>query len=92
MLELGAQWTWRPYRNATTFPEPDGLVAGLQYGLKSTDRRERELRTDVALIRPLGDLLTLETRWTYERNRSTAAVFDTSRHVLGAYLTASFGG
>ena len=90
-LEVSARLTWRPYRNPTTFPEPDGLVAGQQYALRGTDRRERELRTDVALVRPLNETLTVETRWTYERNRSTASVFDTRRHVLGAYLTASFG-
>jgi hypothetical protein len=92
VLELDGAWAWRPYRHPTTFPDPGGLVAGRQYGLRGSDRREEELRTVVGLERPLGEHVRVSTRWSYTRNRSTADVFDYRRHVIGAYLTVALGG
>jgi len=65
--------------------------AARQYALRSTSRREEELRTNVVLERRLTDLVLLSARWSYTNNRSTADVFDYDRHVIGAYLTVGFG-
>ena len=99
-LPLPASWTlaldvflaWRPYRHPSTFPDPDALVAGRAYALDDEDRRERELRSSVAVERALGEAVRVGAAWRYTRNRSTAEVFDYERHVVGAYLTVGFGG
>jgi len=91
-LDATARWTYRPYRNPTTFPDPDGLFFNREYGLSGTSRREEELRTDLVLERRLSDLILLSARWSYTNNRSTADVFDYDRHAIGAYLTFGFGG
>ena len=69
----------------------DMLVAGRQYGLSASQRREQELRTEVSLLRPITDRVVLEARWTWNRNRSTASVFDYTRNIVGAYVTFGFG-
>jgi hypothetical protein len=75
VLLAGARYAYRHYRHPTTFTVP------------SRERREHEVRTDVSLRRPLWRQLSLELRWRYQRNRSTAAVFDYARHVAGMYAS-----
>ncbi len=90
-LELTGRYTRRDYRHPTTFPEPDEVFAGVQYGLRSTDRRERDLRTQLVLGRPLGRRFRVEARVSRERVRSTAGVFDYRRHQVGGYLIVALG-
>jgi len=72
-----ARYAYRPYRHATSYEQPEF----------THDRTEHEWRTDLALARPLWRQLSIETRWRYQRNRSTAEVFDYSRHVVGLYVS-----
>ena len=90
-LELSGRFARRSFRNPTTFPEPDEVFAGLQYGLRSRDRREQDLRTQLVLGRPLGKRLRFEARWVHERARSSADVFDYRRDILGGYLLLALG-
>ena len=48
-LELSGIVARRHYRNPTTFPQPDEVFAGVQYGLDCCDRRETSLRTRLVL-------------------------------------------
>jgi hypothetical protein len=88
-LRLGASWADQPFRHPSTFPDPDGLVAGREYALSGRRRHDAFLETEVALARPLTRHLTLSASWRFQRNRSNVEVFDYRRHVLGAYVTAS---
>ncbi|MAE94912.1 MAG: hypothetical protein CL910_09660 [Deltaproteobacteria bacterium] len=90
-LELSGRYARRSFRHPTTFPEPDEIFAGVEYGLRSSDRRERDLRTRVVLGRPLGRRLRVEARWIHERVRSTAQVFDYRRDFFGGYLILALG-
>ena len=74
ILAGSARYAYRPYRHDTTFESPP------------RKRTEHEWRTELALRRALWRQLGLETRWRYQRNRSTADVFDYSRHVVGLYM------
>jgi tetratricopeptide (TPR) repeat protein len=74
-LAGAARYAYRPYRHDTTFEVP------------ARRRTEHEWRTELALRRLVWRQLGLETRWRYQRNRSTADVFDFSRHVLGLYAS-----
>jgi tetratricopeptide (TPR) repeat protein len=75
VLAGGARYAYRPYRYDTTFESPP------------EQRTEHEWRTELALRRSLWRQLGVETRWRYQRNRSTADVFDFSRHVVGLYMS-----
>jgi tetratricopeptide (TPR) repeat protein len=75
-LSGSARYAYRPYRHASTYTDP-----------LFEERREHEWRTDLALERGLWRRLSLEARWRYQRNRSTAQVFDYSRHVVGLYVS-----
>ncbi len=87
-----ARFAYRPFRHPTTFPDPDALVAGEPYPLASTKRRERDWRTELSLRKALGPQIGVEARWRYQRNHSTAKVFDFERHIFGLYATWSLGG
>ena len=88
-LRLSASWADQPFRHPSTFPDPDGLVAGQEYALSRSRRDDSVLQTELALARPLTRHLTLSASWRYQRNRSNVEVFAYRRHVLGVYLTVS---
>lgn len=90
-LAASGHHAWRDYRHPTTFPDPAGVFAGVQYGLSRSDRSERELRTQLVLGRNLTPNLRLEGRWQHERIRSTADLFDYRRDIFGGYLVLAFG-
>jgi tetratricopeptide (TPR) repeat protein len=71
----GFRYAYRHYRHPTTFETPP------------RERREHDWRTELSLARPIWGPLSLEARWRYQRNHSTAAVFDYSRHIGGLYLS-----
>ena len=75
VLGAGLRYAYRRYRHPTTFETP------------ARERREHDWRTELALRRPVWRQLQLETRWRYQRNRSSADVFDYRRHVAGLYAT-----
>ena len=97
-LEAAAAHLYRSFRHPTTFPEPDGfptathpLQNGVQYSLRGTPRTENETRVEVTLGRTFESMTRFQLRWSYQRNRSSAAVFDFDRHQIGAYVTVGFG-
>jgi tetratricopeptide (TPR) repeat protein len=88
-LRLAASWVYQPFRHPSTFPDPDGLVAGREYALSGSRRHDKFLDTELALARPITRHLTLSVSWRYQRSQSNVEVFDYRRQVLGAYVTAS---
>ena len=86
LLSAEGAWGWQRFRHPSTFPDPADLVGGLEYPLSSSDRRQRLLRAEVTLEKPLTRHATLLLRYRYTRERSNVAVFDYRREVLGAYL------
>ena len=87
----------RSFRHPTTFPDPIDRLAvthlqnGVGYSLRGTDRTENEIRTEVSMGRSLTERVGLELHWRYQRNRSSADVFDFERHRIGATLSVGFG-
>ncbi len=96
-LEASGAFLHRSFRHPTTFPEPNRplpatqLMNGVTYSLRGTPRTENETRAEVILGRSYQERVRFELRWAYQRNRSTAGVFDFDRHQFGAYLTVGFG-
>jgi hypothetical protein len=76
-LGAGVWYAYRSYRHPTTYP-PEG-----------SDREEHDWSTELSLRRPVWREISLETRWRYERNRSSVDVFDYTRHVVGLYASWS---
>lgn len=86
-LETRVGYTYRPYRHASSYPDPRSLVAGTAYSLEGTSRRDRVWRFGVELARPLSDRLSVALRYQYDHHDSNVTVFDYDRGWLGAYLT-----
>jgi len=90
VLDLLGRYTYKPYRNHSTFPDPEDLFLNRQYGLANHVRRDKVYEFEVQLERRLTDRLSAALRYSYLRNRSNVAVFDYRREVIGAYLTFKF--
>ncbi len=90
-FEILGSYIYKPYRNASSFPDPNDLVFNRQYPLAGRDRSDDVWFMDVTLERPISDSVTLGARYLWLDNRSNVAVFDYDRQILGAYVTFSFG-
>jgi hypothetical protein len=86
-LDVVAGFTLRPYRHASTFPDPSDLLDGEQYGLPNTRKREKTTLVGVGLARRFGEYLTLAAYWRYLDNESTADVFDYDQQVVGVNVS-----
>ncbi len=89
-LDFQASFTYRPYRNPSTFPDPDDLFFQRQYPLANVKRRERLWQFDVIVERPITRWLTGSVRYGFYNNNSNRDVYDYDRHVVGTYLTVRF--
>lgn len=87
MLDLGASYTYRPYDDPSTYPDPTGLVANRQYALDHDERSDDIWRFDVGVERAVTKTVIASLRYSFVNNRSNVRVFDYDRTVLGAYLT-----
>jgi len=90
VLDLQGSFTYRPYDHPSTYPDPGDLVNGVEYGLRSGDKRERVWQASAIVERPITDWLIASLRYEYTRNDSNVQVFDYDRHVVGGYLTISY--
>jgi len=75
LVAAGVRYAYRHYRNPTTYAAP------------GTARIEHDWGTELSIWRPIWRQLGLEARWRYQRNHSTADVFDYSRHIAGLYAS-----
>lgn len=84
-----AGYTYRPYRHASTYPDPDdaNIANRQQYGLSGNDRIDHVVEVEVELERRLTDSLSASIRYAYLWNSSNVAVYDYDQNVVGAYLT-----
>jgi hypothetical protein len=90
VLDLQGSFVWRPYDDPSTYPDPNDLRNGVQYGLDDDDKEERIWQFDAIVERPVTEWLIASVRYAYTRNDSNVEVFDYDRHIVGAYLTAWF--
>jgi tetratricopeptide (TPR) repeat protein len=92
VLDVLASYSYRPYRHASSFPDPDDVVAnGTQYRLSGTRRRENVLGVSLILARYLTEWLVGSIRYSYLDNDSNTDVYDYDRNIVGVYLTLRFG-
>lgn len=89
-FDASTLFAYKPYRNATTFPDPSDLALA-SYPLSGERRRERQWQVSTSLSRPLGEQVLVAARWRYIDNDSNADVFDYDQHVLGVYVTLGLG-
>jgi tetratricopeptide (TPR) repeat protein len=89
-LDVVAGFTLRPYRRSTTFPDPNDLVDGEEYGLPNTRKREKTTRVEVGLARTFGEHVLVSAYGRYLDNESTAKVFDYDQYALGMSVTLTF--
>jgi len=91
VLATEVRFTYRAYRHPTTYPNNRDLVGGVEYALKSTNRRETEWNVSATLGRNLTKNLSISATWRYDDNDSTSQTYTFDRHVVGLQVSAQFG-
>ncbi len=90
LLDLYVGFKYRPFEHPSTFPDRTP-TNGVEYGLKPTNKREREWNVGASLERAIWKQLSLVLSWRYDDNDSTARVFDYDRHVVGLRVKGRLG-
>jgi len=90
-LDLNGDFTHRPFRHPSTFPNLPAPQQDIEYGLGTQDRLENYYEAGVRLERPIARHVSAAVAWRYERNRSNVDVFDYHREVIGVYLSVALG-
>lgn len=93
-LDAGGSFDYKPYRNASSFPDPAAASAsapGAPYVLSTRSRRDRIWEANARVARPVTDAVSVAARWRYTDHDSNTDVFDFDRHVLGVYVTVGLG-
>ena len=89
-LSIGGGYAYRPYRNPSTFVDPEAQRFGIEYRLPSEKRRESIWWYRVGLDRPFGSRVRLGVAYQYSHRNSNTSVFDYNRQILGVYATYAF--
>lgn len=105
VLDVTGSYAYRPYRNRSSFPDPEDVVRvsllpravapnrqelGRTYRLSGLDRTDDVWWIDVELERRITAWLTGSIRYTWIDNHSNRDVFRYKREIVGAYLTIRF--
>ena len=88
-LRTLVSYTLRPYRNNSSFPDPQDVFFNLEYPLQNENRRDDAWYVAVELEKKLTDQFSAEIAYRYIKNHSNVAVFDYDRKILGFYVTYS---
>jgi tetratricopeptide (TPR) repeat protein len=86
-LDTWGSFTYQPYRNPSTFPDPNTLVAGRPYTLSGEKRSDDIVQFQVSLERPITDWLLASVRYTWIQDTSNVNVYDYDRQIIGGFLT-----
>ncbi len=92
LLRLQAFYTYRPYDNASTFPDPADLLFNRQYPLQERRRRDESWDLLVELEKRWTGRLSTSIRYGYTDQDSNVTLFAFDREILGIYVTYRFGG
>jgi tetratricopeptide (TPR) repeat protein len=91
LLRIDASYAYRPYRHASSVPEPFALFLAREYPTRSYRRRDQVARVEVALERPITDRARIGVLYSYLDNDSNYGLFEYDRQIVGTYLTIGFG-
>jgi tetratricopeptide (TPR) repeat protein len=84
-------YTYKPYRHASTFPDPGSLFLNREYFLQNERRHDDVWAFQVELEKFWTDRFSTSVAYTYIKNHSNVAVFDYDREITGIYVTWRFG-
>jgi tetratricopeptide (TPR) repeat protein len=91
LLRLDATYAYRPYRHASSVPEPYALFLNREYPTRSFHRRDQVARVEVGLERPITDRARIGILYSFLDNDSNYGLFEYDRQIVGTYVTIGFG-
>ena len=90
-LRLDAAYAYRPYRHASSVPEPYELFLNREYPTRSYRRRDQVARVEIGLERAITDRARIGILYSYLDNDSNYELFGYDRQIVGTYVTVGFG-
>ena len=91
LLRIDASYAYRPYRHASSVPEPFALFLAREYPTRSYRRRDQVARVEVGLERPITDRARIGVLYSFLDNDSNYGLFEYDRQIVGTYVTIGFG-
>jgi tetratricopeptide (TPR) repeat protein len=89
-LRTLVSYSYRSFRNRSSYPDPRDLVFNTQYPLQNEQRRDDLHRYEIELEKGLLENVSTSLKYTYYKEHSNVAVFDYDREILGWYVTYRF--
>jgi len=83
IFDVEGGYAYRPHRNPSTFPDPDGSPPSTH------DRRDHIYTVDASLEKDLSERWSVSTAYHFIHSNSNSGFFDYDRHIVGAYVTLS---
>jgi tetratricopeptide (TPR) repeat protein len=90
-LRIDAAYAYRPYRHASSVPEPFVLFLNREYPTRDLRRRDEVARVEVGLERILAERVRIGVLYSYIDNESNLELFDYDRQIVGSYVTIGLG-
>jgi hypothetical protein len=90
-LRVDASYAYRPYRRASSVPEPFVLYLNREYPTRERRRRDEVARVEVGLERRIADRVRIGVLYSYLDADSNYSLFDYDRQIVGSYLTVGLG-
>jgi hypothetical protein len=90
-LRIDAAYAYRPYRHASSVPEPFVLFLNREYPTRDLRRRDEVARVEVGLERIVAERVRIGVLYSYIDNESNLELFDYDRQIVGSYVTIGLG-
>ena len=91
VLRLDASYAYRPYRHASSVPQPYELFLNREYPTRSYHRRDQVARVEVGVERLITERARIGILYSYLDNDSNYELFAYDRQIVGTYVTVGFG-
>lgn len=82
-------YSYRPYLHGSSYPTPPTFF-NIEYALSPFARVDNIYLFVLSLEKPITDHVSVSTRYIYNRNDSTVAVFNFDRNIIGGYVKYRF--
>lgn len=90
-LRIDGAYAYRPYRRASSVPEPFALYLNREYPTRSYRRRDQVARVEIGLERRIAERVRIGVLYSYLDSDSNYSLFDYDRQIVGSYVTVGLG-
>ena len=90
-LDVTGSFSYEPYRSRSIFDTPNPGPGTNPKPATGPKRLDKVTNAGASLSRPITDWLEAAVYYNYTDNDSNIRVFDYHRHIVGGFITLSYG-